>query len=165
MTKRAIETAEIGEQEMNALAARMLGHYLSGSFLPAYMPEEPRGLAAMAGANRVTPDLLWILSKVYGVNKWDYEKFKEHIAEGALPAWKGESTVKEEPDTLTIQSARCPLLLEVEADPRVCAMCQIVHESIVKDMARRQIVDVRFTKIHRDGESCELVIRRTTGNV
>jgi hypothetical protein len=145
----------------NRLAAEILQEYLDGRFLPPFIPGEPRSLGAALGAAAVEPEILGMLAGVYGVGRWDLDSFKRYVLEGAIPAWKRDTTVIEQEGVLKIRSRMCPFAPDAKLDPRICDMCRLTQQMLVQGAARGEIADTAFTHTVAKGDAgCDLIIRR-----
>lgn len=146
------------------LAAQILQEYLDGRFLPPYIPGEPRTLGAALGAVAVEGDLLQMLGTLYGVRRWDFETFKRHVINGALKTWKRGAMVIDDGDVVRIRGG-CPLAPEARQDPRVCDMCKLTQEVLVRHAGGGTIAEASFKRlVGRDDATCELVVRRKRPN-
>ncbi|MBI4392958.1 MAG: hypothetical protein HY556_04040 [Euryarchaeota archaeon] len=159
------ETGAAETMRRNRVAAQILQEYLDGRFLPPFVAGEPRHLGAALGATAIGEEILGMLAAVYGVTQWDFDSFKRHVLEGALPAWKRDTVLTDSGTVVKVRSTICPLEPEARLDPRICDMCKLTQEILIKGAAGPEILDATFTHTVAKGDpSCDLVIRRRSAD-
>ncbi len=140
-------------------AARLLDAAIDPGKLPAFIPGEPWGLAALEVATEITPALMDALAELYGLDAWDRESFREHYLGGALAAWRGDLHVQDAGDEIHLGAVGCPLLVQARRDPRACHMCQLVHEAAARHAMPGTVEEVRFERlIARGDDTCEATV-------
>lgn len=133
------------------LAARLV-HEVMSEPLPPFLPGEPPGLAATLEAAARAPRILRALSRVYGVERWDYDSFHREVLLGALAAWRPGTRVREDGRTLLLTAPRCPLAAAVARDPRRCLTCHLVVEVMARLAMPGEVARVTFEELLSRGD-------------
>lgn len=136
---------------------------LRAEALPAWLPGEPRNVAALHGAERAARALLRMLARKHKVQRWDWPAFRAHFLEGLLASARG-AVVEERGLELRITTAQCPLQREAARDPRACTFCQLLPEAAARLAVPGEVREVSYSALITEGRpSCVLRIVRSGG--
>src|SRR5438067_7072522 len=147
------------DAERDATAARILQSALDGRWLPEFTPGEPAGVAALATAERVAPELLDAIAGVYGVERWDAAAFERVFVRRALAAWKRALVVDRDRESrVRVTGPACPVLRQAALDPRVCQACRATQVAAIHAAMGPEPI-VSFPRLIAQGNAiCEMVV-------